>query len=143
MWKRLTKEELTAQLSPRELEAYSKCNDGSGNDPVETILENTALLVRAYVRAAGSVKFSTDKLAVPGSCVAAALDYALFDVCKRVKVPINDDRRNARNEAVAFFNLVRERKVPVESIDEDDTGDSDRVATTPASLPDDPPYLLD
>lgn len=140
MWKLLTEADLAGHLSQKEIDAFRKSGSVDGIDPVETILENTALLVRAYVRKSG-VSVSADPLAVPGSLMSAALDYAVYNLLKRINVPINDARSKAREEALALFEKVRTGELIVETDGAEDILTS--APATPSCLNPDPPRLLD
>ncbi len=142
MWRKLTPANLASTLNQRELEAYRKAQSDEGNDPVEEILANTAQLVRGYCRAAGA-KLPPDALAVPGSLVGAALDYAAFDVCKRFKAQVTEDRRKARTDAAALFELVRKGDFPTDPVDDETEDGSASHATTPATASPNSKRLLD
>ncbi len=140
-WKPLTEPDLASTLNQRELDAYRKAESDEGVDPIRSILDNTVALVRGYVLSAGSVRLPANDALVPASLAGAALDYAAFDVCKRFKVNVTEDRRKARTDAAALFELVRTGKYAVESPDGDN--DSAGPATTPGTIPPCPPRLLD
>ncbi len=141
MWTRLTESELTAPLNQRELDAYKAAGSADGTDPLASILKNTAAYVRGCVRTAGLVRLSTDPLAVPDDLVGAALNYARYDYLTRFRLPISEERKTARQEAIDLFERVRKREHKVSPVG---ASESEAIhATAPASLPDEPPFLLD
>lgn len=141
MWRRLTEPDIAGHLSQREIDAFRKSGSVEGRDPLETILGDTALLVRAYVRKSGSARLSADPLAIPGSLMSAACDYAVFDLLKRINVPVNEARMKARADALALFEQVRKGELTVEGDGEEDFASSS--AATPACIAPNPPRLLD
>lgn len=117
MWRSPTLADIGATLSRKELDAYRQSSDFDGADPVEALLSRTAAMVRAHCRANGTVPLSSGAGEIPESLVSAAMDYAAFDILKRLPVGVGEDRRRAREQAVALFERVANRKVAIEPPD--------------------------
>jgi phage gp36-like protein len=139
-WRRLTKADLAAALSQKEIDAFRQSVGCGQTDPVGALLSRTAEMARGFCRANRAVKLSEDAEAVPGSLIAACCDYAAFDVLKRLPVPVGEDRRRAREQALDLFKAVARGEVTPESAE--DAGDS-AAAGSPESAPACPPRLLD
>ena len=139
-WIKPTRDDLTATLSQRETDAFSR-SSGYSPDVVEGILSRTANLVRGYVRAGGA-KVPADGGTIPPSLLAPAMDYAAFDLLKRFNVPVGEDRRKARADALALFEKVAERRIAVEPADDGETAAA-AVASSPVAAPPNPARLLD
>ena len=139
-WIKPTKDDLTATLSQRETDAFSR-SAGFATDVVDIILVRTADLVRGYVRASGA-KVPATSGTIPPSLLAPAMDYAAYDLLKRLSYPINEDRRKARTDAIDLFENVAERKIAVEP-DDDAADESAVVSTSPVAAPPNPARLLD
>lgn len=140
-WRRITEADLAATISQRELDAYRRSPGADGADPVDALLARTAAMVRGYCRANTAVSLSADPLAVPDSLVSAAADYAAYDILKRMPVPVNEDRRKAREAAVALFEAVASNKMTPES---DGSADSAAArAASPLAGDPAPPRMLD
>ena len=139
-WRRLTKADLAAALSQAEIDAYRKSVGSGQTDPVGALLSRTAEMARGYCRANRAVGLPDDPESVPGMLVAACCDYAAYDVLKRMPVPVGEDRRRARDQALELFKAVARGEVTPER--EEETSDS-AAAGSPASAPPCPPRLLD
>ncbi len=137
-WIKPTKDDLTATVSADEVEAFGQSADFA--DAVESILSRTSDLVRGYVRAGGT-KVPATSGTIPPSLLAPAMDYAAFDLLKRFNIPVSEDRRKARTDALALFENVAERKISVEPADEAETAAS--AASSPVVAPPNPARLLD
>lgn len=131
MWRQLTIADIAGTLSAAELDAFSKSNGGSGTDPVADLLMRTANLVRSYIRTNKSVAQSSTPGTIPESLVSPACDYAAFDVLKRLNRTINEDRRRAREDAIALFDRVAAGKVEVEQGEEGIDAGSGKPETVP------------
>ena len=137
-WIKPTKDDLTATVSADEVEAFGQSADFA--DAVEGILSRTSDLVRGYVRAGGT-KVPATPGTIPPSLLAPAMDYAAFDLLKRFNIPVSEDRRKARTDALALFEKVAERKISVEPAAEAKTAAS--AASSPVAAPPNPARLLD
>lgn len=139
-WTKPTRDDLTATLSQRETDAFSR-SSGFSDDVVDGILSRTSDLVRGFVRAGGA-KVPAQPGTIPPSLLAPAMDYAAFDLLKRFNLPVSEDRRKARTDALAIFEKVAERKIAVEPDDDEEVAAA-TVATTPAAAPPYPARILD
>ena len=138
-WIKPTRDDLTATTSAEEVAAFGDSADFA--DAVSGILARTADLVRGYVRAGGA-KISAEPGTIPPSLLAPAMDYASFDLLKRFNIPVNEDRRKARTDAVALFEKVAERKIAVEPADDEEPAAA-AVAASPVAAQPNPARMLD
>lgn len=106
MWRKPTEDDLAATLSQRELDAYRRSGSAGGAEPVEDLLARTAQMVRGYCRANHGVVMCRTEGTIPESLVSPAMDYAAYDVLKRLPAPVIEDRRRARDEAQKLFERV-------------------------------------
>lgn len=113
-WREPTEDDLAATLSREEIEAYRQDGDFT-SDPVATLLRRTAARVRGDIRTNGNVRLSPGEYELPESVISAAMDYAAADVLKRLNVPMNEDRRKAREDALALFQRIAEGRYTPES----------------------------
>lgn len=137
-WIKPTKDDLTATVSSDEVAAFGQSADFA--DAVDAILARTADLVRGYVRAGGT-KVPEASGTIPPSLLAPAMDYAAYDLLKRFNIPVSEDRRKARTDAIALFEKVAERKISVEPAE--DEGTASAAASSPVAAPPNPARLLD
>ena len=139
-WIKPTRDDLTATLSQRETDAFSR-SSGFTDDVVDGILSRTSDLVRGFVRAGGA-KVPAQTGTIPPALLAPAMDYAAFDLLKRFDIPASEDRRKARTDAVALFEKVAERKLAVEPADDEEVAAA-AVAASPVAAPPNPARMLD
>ena len=137
-WITPTRDDLTATVSAAEITAFGECADFT--DAVDAILARTVSFVRGFVRA-GRVRLAADAGSIPASLLAPAMDYAASDLLKRFNVPMSDDRRKARADALALFEKVAARQLAVEPADE--SASPDEVPAAPSSTAPCPPRMLD
>ena len=126
-WRRLTKADLGATISQKEIDAYRQ-SAPAGTDAVADLLSRTAEMARGYCRANRAVKLPADGESVPGSLVAACCDYAAYDVLKRQPVPVGEDRRKAYEEAMRILRDVAEGRTTPEGHGEAEDAASGTVA---------------
>lgn len=137
-WITPTRDDLTATVSATEITAFGESSDFT--DAVDAILARTVSFVRGFVRA-GRVRLAADEGKIPSSLLAPAMDYAAFDLLKRFNVPMSEDRRKARADALALFEKVAARQLAVEPADE--SASPDEVPAAPSSTAPCPPRMLD
>lgn len=124
-WRPIDEGDLAATLSQQEIDAYRRSASLDGSDPVARLLARTAALVRGYVATNGKVARMGPPGTLPESLVSPAMDYAAADVLKRVNVPMNEDRRKARERAEELFRDVAAGKYTPESDGADGTEATD------------------
>lgn len=140
-WRAPTETDLAAALSQREIDAFRQSPSATGaEDPVRAILAQSAGEVRAACRSNGRCRMGPEGT-VPPSLMRAAVAIAAFDALKRLPVPVGEDRRRAKEDALALLERVAEGKVTPEG---DGESDAERAAPLPCSAePHNPPRLLD
>ena len=133
MWRKPTKDDLIATLSRAEAESCERSSN-FGNEPVEMLLARTAQFVRSFVRHNPSVKMCPQEGTLPEGLISPAMDYAAFDLLKRHKVNVGEDRRKARQDALEFFKSVARNEITPESYLEEGENEADlnEIASTPA-----------
>lgn len=127
-WRTVDEADLAASLSQREIDVFRRDGSVDGSDPVARLLTRTVALVRTYVATNGKVRRMGPSGTLPESLVSPAIDYAAYDVLKRVNVPVSEDRRRARERAEDLFERVAEGKFTPESDGADDTASTDGPA---------------
>ena len=114
MWRELTEEDLIATLSRKEVEAYRSEFE---IDAVAVLLADTAAWARGYIRSNGSVRMDPNERSLPSSCVSPAMDYAVIKILKRINVEPIEIRKQARADAISFFEKIAEGRINPESFD--------------------------
>lgn len=106
MWRKPNLQDLSATLSEKEIEAYRNSINSEVADPVEDLLFRGASFVRGFCRANRAIKLSPLECEIPESLVSPLCDYVAYDVLKRLPLAINEDRKQARENALALFKDV-------------------------------------
>lgn len=106
-WRKPEVRDLTAKLNQKEMQAFKTHPDfGSMADPVIDILEQAAEMVRGYCRTNKQIRMSPEVGSIPEGLISATMDYAVYDVLKRVNIQINDARKSAWEKALELFDKV-------------------------------------
>ena len=127
-WRTVDENDLAATLSQGEIDAFRQDASLDGSDPVARLLARTVAMVRGYIATNGKVRRMGSSGTLPESLISPAMDYAAADVLKRINVPLNDDRRKARERAEDLFKDVAAGKYTPESDGADDTASTDGPA---------------
>ena len=131
MWRTLTRDDLISKQSEQEANAFSK--KAWSIDPIPPILTMTADFVRDACRSNGNVRLSPEPHSRPGGTITKALDYAIYDLLKRIGVPIGKDREKAREKAEIYFDDIAKGKINPESYGVADTAQSGGPAVSLAA----------
>ena len=140
-WRKPTSDDLAARLSDMEIEAFRTSFTGEG-DPVEMLLGDTAALFRGAIRTGGRSRMSPVAGTLPEAAISKAMDYAVFDVLKRLDIVPNEARTKSRTDAEDFLKRLEEGRFEVED-DDAPNGETPRLALTPSFTRPRPPRLLD
>ena len=131
-WRKPTARDLAAKLNQKELDAFKRHPDyASAADPGMDILELTAESVRGFCRSNKQVKMSPESGSIPEGLMTFAMDFAVYDVLKRINVPVNEARKAAWEKAVEIFNMVAEGKFMPESYEENSEDDTESNRSRP------------
>ena len=127
-WRAVDENDLAATISQGEIDAFRQDASLDGSDPVARLLSRTVAMVRGYIATNGKVRRMGASGTLPESLISPAMDYAAADVLKRLAVPLNDDRRKARERAEDLFKDFAAGKYTPESDAADDTASTDGPA---------------
>lgn len=140
-WRIITEEDLAATISQKEIDAFRRDASTSGADAVGQLLKRTAGFVRIYLRSNSAVRLSSNEDEIPEGLISPACAIAAYDVLKRLPLKVGEDRKAARDDALALLDKIADGRVNVESPDEETA--STTVASTPGANPATPTRLLD
>jgi len=135
-WRAPTTADLIATLSKAEVDAFDQSVPASASAPSADLVARTASFVRGFIRRNHHVRLGPAGT-LPEGLISPAMDYAAFDVLKRLPVEVGAARVKAREEALLLFEDVASDKVTPESFGEDEADGND--APFPAWTP--PPPL--
>ena len=143
-WIEPVETDLAATLSQGEIDGFRANGALDGSDPVASLLERTASLVRAAIASGGRCAKMGPKGTIPAGLVIPAMDYAMAKVLNRLDSPLSEDRRAALKRAEEIFDNIASGKVAVENCIEDGEEEvSSSPASSPAFAPAHPERLLD
>ena len=115
-WRIPVEADLAAALSQREIDAFRASPGRSGDgDPVRAILDQAAAEARAACRSNGKVRLAPAANAIPDSLMRAVMAIVAFDILKRLPVPVGEDRRLAKDDALKLLKKVAEGRIVPES----------------------------
>lgn len=122
MWRKPTVRDLAATLNQSEIDQYRQAPDfESGADPAMDLVERTAEFVRGFIRDGARrnrrVSMSPERCTLPESLISKAMDYAAFDVLKRINMDPGESRKDARKSAEEFFAKLAEGEYTPEPYD--------------------------
>lgn len=132
-WRKPELRDLAAKLNQRELDAFRQHPDfKTMADPAADILEQTSEFVRGFCRTNKQVRMSPEEGTIPEGLISPAMDYAVYDVLKRINVNPNDARKAAWEKAIDLFEKVASGSYIPESWSEDEEeGDASSNRATP------------
>ena len=125
-WRKPETRDLTAKLNQREVTAFKQHPDfATMSDPAADILEQTAEMVRGYCRTNKQLKMSPSAGTIPEGLMSPAMDYAAYDLLKRINVLPNEARKAAWEKAIELFEKVARGEYIPESWSEHETAEDD------------------
>lgn len=132
-WRKPELRDLAAKLNQREIDSFRQHPDfKTMSDPAADILEQTAEFVRGFCRTNRQVTMSPDPGTMPEGLISPAMDYAVYDVLKRINVTPNEARKAAWEKAIDLFEKVaRGEYIPESWSDDEGKGDVSSNRATP------------
>ena len=101
-WTILTAAHVLDDLNNAEVEKYRELVADSQTDPLPGILERTTDYVRGFV----GKQVPLDAAGLPPEVVNAAVDIAIYRLCKRVQTDSAGQRKGAADDAEKFLQGV-------------------------------------
>lgn len=138
-WRAPTTSDLVATLSQAEVTAFDQSVPASSSAPSADLVARTASFVRGFIRRNHHVRLGPAGT-LPEGLISPAMDYAAFDVLKRLPVEVGAARVKAREEALLLFEDVAQDKVTPESFGEDEADGNE--APFPAWTPPPPVRIV-
>ena len=104
MWKQPTIEDLKASLSDIETQVFGQ--EHFDEQPLLDQLANSVAHVRGFVRSGRKCRMPDDQTLLPDFLIAPAIDYAAFNLLKRLRLVVNESRTKAYERACSLFEKV-------------------------------------
>ena len=131
MWREPKFRDLVAKLTQTEVDKFKASNEFKSNaDPAADILELTAESVRGFCRSNKQLKMCPKPHTIPEGLMTFAMDFAVYDLLKRINIVPNEARTKAWESAKELFKDVATGAFIPESWEEDgkeDDTDSNRA----------------
>lgn len=150
-WRKPTMDDLVGTLSQVEVDNFAQSPEfTSQSDPTERVLEDTAEMVRGYLRKLenlGAIKIHPEDGYIPSGLMNPAMDIAAFKMLKRFNLEPTEARKSAYEEAMQVLRDVGDQKmIPESYVDEAATEEEleDAVAgMIPMTAMEFNPHILD
>lgn len=150
-WRKPTMDDLVGTLSQVEVDNFAQSPEFiSQSDPTERVLEDTAEMVRGYLRKLenlGAIKIHPEDGYIPSGLMNPAMDIAAFKMLKRFNLEPTEARKSAYEEAMQVLRDVGDQKmIPESYVDEAATEEEleDAVAgMIPMTAMEFNPHILD
>ena len=143
-WRTVDESDLAATLSQSEVDMYRRDGAADGSDRISTLLAHSVAFARDAVRQGGRCAALGPAGTLPDALVPVVMDYAMGKVLTALAVPLNDDRRRARDDAKAYLERVAAGEIAIPSYgidDETSTGTSAIEVVTSSRLRATPPLI--
>jgi len=117
-WQSPTEDGVVAKLDQGEVNAFNR--NAWSVDALKELLSLAVAYVRGCIRTGGRCRMAKDASTLPRSVLGKTYDYVVYDLLKRLALPINEDRRRAHESAEDFFRRIEKGEWEPESEGEDD-----------------------
>ncbi len=115
-WRKPDSRDLAAKLNQKEMDTFKAYPDfRSVADPAADLLAQVADAVRGFCRANKQVVLCPTPGTIPEGLITFAMDFAVYDLLKRINIVPNEARKAAWEKAVEIFKDVTEGKFIPES----------------------------
>ena len=126
-YRRVDFDDIYATLTKEQVEIYRSSANWT-EDPIKRLCERTAAYVRGHLKANGRVKLSPNELEIPECTISPAMDYLAYDILKRIDAGISEERKEARRQAIAYFEKISSGAISVEDYGEEPSSDKPRIS---------------
>lgn len=140
-WITPKEDDLVTSLSQREIDSR-RASGGFAGDVVEAAIRRTVRIVRGKCAANPRCRLSPGEGEIPGSLLAAAMDFCAYDLLTRFSVPVSEDRRRKREYAQKTFDAVARGELNVEAWDSG-VGEAENAPAAPSYTAPAPERMLD
>lgn len=105
MWRKPDIEDFYATLEQSEADLFSR-SDGSALDTIQRQIDLAVSHARGFIRSGRKCAMSADESLLPEMLVAPAMDFAVFNLLKRLRRDVNASRTKAYDRACALFEKI-------------------------------------
>lgn len=105
MWRMVTREDLYATLSEKEVLIFGQ-NENADESAIDQQIALTVSAVRGYIRSGRKCRMPDNEKLLPDMLISPAMDMAAFNLLKRFNRNPNEARTKASDYARTFFEKV-------------------------------------
>ena len=116
-WRQPTIDDLKATLSDLETQVFGEASFDDA--ALSRQLANSVSSVRGFVRSGRKCRMPSDESLLPDFLISPTMDYAAFNVLKRLRIPVGESRTKAYDRACALFEKVGAGQIVPEDFGED------------------------
>lgn len=127
MWRELTQADIEGVLSAPELAGYQAAALGTDQNPMADAITAVVQQCRGYIADHAANQLAEGET-LPERAILPALHMIRVEILTRLDLDVSEDRRNAKRDAIRFFERVSEGKVAIES----PTGEVEQGGSAPS-----------
>lgn len=113
-WREITQADIEGVLSAPELAAYQAAAVADDQDPMADAVSKVVQQCRGYIADHPSNQLAEGET-LPERAILPALHIIRVEILTRLDMEVSDDRRDARREAIRFFERVADGRVSIEA----------------------------
>lgn len=118
MWKAPDIDDFYATLEESEADLFAR-TDGSAIDTIQRQIALAVSHARGFIRSGRKCRMAADESLLPEMLVAPAMDFAAFNLLKRLRRDVNDSRTKAYERACSLFEKIGAGAIVPEDYGED------------------------
>ena len=118
MWRVPSEDDFFATLEEDEAELFAR-NPDADRAPIARQIALAVSHVRGCVRSGRRCRMPSDEGLLPDMLVAPAMDYAVFNLLKRLRRNVNESRTKSYERACSLFEKVASGAIVPEDYGED------------------------
>ncbi len=117
-WKQPTLDDFFATLDEEEAALFAR-NENDDHAPIDRQIEMTVSHVRGFIRSGRKCRMPSDESLLPDMLITPAMDYAAFNLLKRLRRNVNESRTKAYDRACSLFEKIGTGSIVPEDFGED------------------------
>ena len=117
-WKKPTLDDFFATLDAEEAALFAR-NEQDDHAPIDRQIDMTVSHVRGFIRSGRKCHMPSDESLLPDMLITPAMDYAAFNLLKRLRRNVNESRTKAYDRACSLFEKIGTGSIVPEDFGED------------------------
>ena len=117
-WKKPTLEDFFATLDAEEAALFAR-NEQDDQAPIDQQIAMTVSHVRGFIRSGRKCRMPSDESLLPDMLITPAMDFAAFNLLKRLRRNVNESRTKAYDRACSLFEKIGTGTIVPEDYGED------------------------